>query len=502
MCYNLSSAVSTVTELDKDGDGIADTTTIKKTDTDENGKNIDIVTVLEDTDDDGTPDTITNTIVDKHNQTTVEKGTVLSSEEGIITVKFDVDKFDDGKGISGRTDRITRDGKGEVLDSSFDFYDDGTQDKKISYEYNDDGTIKQEYIDLNVDGVPEELISYEYKDGELYKKTKTVGGDVSSEMYVYNDDGTLHKVFYDKDNNGVPESSKTYTYYEGSENIKTVSSDNNNDGKPEKVETFEYDANNYVTKAITDTDGDGQPNKIVSYEVDSKGRTVKMYEDLDGDAQPEKLTKYEYNDHNQYVVRNHYSLNENGEETHTNIVKKEYDEQGRTIKVENNILSSDTIAINNFEYNQFDQNTKNVTMIKRDASNEDSTFTMHSEQERFYNSAHELSYIGRDLAEVDGHYDWLFTYEDFSLPKDEVFKGLSKLWIQTDDVLTISEEALDSISNNSGHKLYIYNKYYSTHADSASVSLEGNFTKTGAGVYTDEAGNALIVDPDITVNIV
>ncbi|MDP8088358.1 hypothetical protein, partial [Pasteurella atlantica] len=57
ICYNPSSAVSTVTENDKDGDGTPELITTKK-DTDSDGKD-DTVTVSEDINDDGTIDKVT-----------------------------------------------------------------------------------------------------------------------------------------------------------------------------------------------------------------------------------------------------------------------------------------------------------------------------------------------------------------------------------------------------------------------------------------------------------
>ncbi|MDP8084300.1 hypothetical protein QJU27_10065, partial [Pasteurella atlantica] len=74
MRYMLFSAVSTVTELDKDGDGIADTTTEVITKPDGTV----ITTVHTDSNDDGTQDSVVNTSVERCGVTATETGAITN----------------------------------------------------------------------------------------------------------------------------------------------------------------------------------------------------------------------------------------------------------------------------------------------------------------------------------------------------------------------------------------------------------------------------------------
>ncbi|MDP8104022.1 RHS repeat domain-containing protein [Pasteurella atlantica] len=508
MRYNLSSAVSTVTETDEDGDGNPESTIIKS-DTTDDGK-LNKTTEIIDKESDGTPDAITNTIIDKHNITTIEKGTITNvDEEGIITVKFDVDKRGDEKGISGRTDRITRDGRGEVLDSEYDFYNDGDKDYKSSFEYNSDGTIKKEKIDLNMDGADDKVISFDYNpDGSVAKEMTQFGGALSSKTYEYYDNGLVKKVHHDKNDDGEPDSSTIYTYYDNG-NIKTVAVDNDNDGTLETTKLHFYDDNNNLIKATT-LSANHKPIRNDRYTYDENGNQATWEEDFNGDGTYDQLREYPaINDWDQTVERKISKLDAEGNKSPINSMEYTYNEEGRFVESLVTRPSGSQWG-NEMSYNDLDQliGRKEFSIDKQ--GNKVITFS----EENFYNNANEKLFIARDNRAsdsdgiIDGNADLLFIYEPVSLTKIGTLAsldGLTHIYLQDNEKFTFSAAEIDKIVSASKN-IRVTDHYYSNHSEEATLKLTGGFTETATNdkyvTYTDGAGNNLIVDADITVNII
>ncbi|MDP8175923.1 hypothetical protein, partial [Phocoenobacter skyensis] len=183
-----------------------------------------------------------------------------------------------------------------------------------------------------------------------------------------------------------------------------------------------------------------------SYEYDDKGQRVKWLKDLDANGSIDKVEK------------------------------GTYDDEGHLVKLE----------IDN-------NNDGNVDRIDF----------------RSYDDFDDLASLARDNKEVgDGNAEQLFFYKNTEISNTDHLSGLENIYFQKDNLeVTISDDVLDKIANDdNSHKVIVNSK-----KSGDVLNLDGNFVKTtdteahgGQDYvkYTDDAGNALIVDPDVTVNII
>ena len=89
-------------------------------------------------------------------------------------------------------------------------------DEATTYTYDANDRLKTETFDLGMDGSPEKLTSYLYGASntktQLTSKSVLEGGSVAQTDYVYNRQGRLESVIIDADDDGTPESVSTYAY--------------------------------------------------------------------------------------------------------------------------------------------------------------------------------------------------------------------------------------------------------------------------------------------------
>ncbi|MDP8106031.1 hypothetical protein QJU39_10085 [Pasteurella atlantica] len=437
ICYNLSSAVSTVTELDKDGDGIADTTTEVIT----KGDCITTTKVYTDSNDDGTQDSFVEITNRLSGYVTTETGTITHNTDGTQIIKYEVDKYSNNGQVSGRID--TLDAEGNVIKSEYDLNNDGRIDKTETKTYNDDNTVK-----VAVDT---------YNDGKVDSVT----------IETYDSNGNIIKNEYDRDNDGVFEASDT-RIYDDKNHLIVINHDTNNDGTTDSIDSREYDKVCNLSKQVLDRNADGQDDYIILREFDEKGWTTKTSYDTNGDGTIEKSMTYE-----RMPLKGH-SL-------------KQFVDKGDDGSID---------QINTFEYDDFGQ------VIKReyDYTNDgvvDATFWDTYNENQYISTLQDKNQVKR-----------LFFYSNAELSSDEKLLNLEGIYIQRDNIsITISDDVLDKIaSDENSHKVVV-----NSTKTGDMLNLDGNFTKTteteshsgqDCVKYTDEVGNALIVDPDITVNII
>ncbi|MDP8147582.1 hypothetical protein, partial [Phocoenobacter atlanticus] len=114
-------------------------------------------------------------------------------------------------------------------------------------------------------------------------------------------------------------------------------------------------------------------------------------------------------------------------------------------------------------------------------------------------------YLVDDNVYMEGNEHQLYIYKNSEHSNMDHFTGIQNIYLSGKELkLTISDDVLDKIANDDNdHKVIINSEKL---ADE--LYLEGNFIKTTETEshngqeyikYTDEIGNALIVDPDITV---
>ncbi|MDP8117683.1 hypothetical protein [Phocoenobacter atlanticus] len=267
MCYNLSSAVSTVTENDTDGDGNPET--FKK--------------VIQDniifTQDDG-----------QSRATTIENATISYNDDGTKTITYKIDKYGNGKLVQDRIDTI--DGDDNVS-------------KSITYEHNDLSGLKQEIV-----------TTYTYEDGMVKTKsidnvgeerdltityTYTPEGDVKTEKHDY----INHDKWDHVQTNNIVEDGliKSYdlSYTNGNEiSVEQIFEDGKKVSKISKkdgavIEDLNYLYNNEDGHLIKSNDINDLRYYINIYD-DMEHKVKFIYDNKQNDAKDYSLT-YNYDEH-------------------------------------------------------------------------------------------------------------------------------------------------------------------------------------------------------------
>ncbi|MDP8111893.1 MULTISPECIES: hypothetical protein [Pasteurellaceae] len=265
MCYILFSAVSTVTELDKDGDGIADTTTEMATILDDGGNDTIKTKIFTDMDDNGEQDSVVVTIQKPNGgRLTTEAGTIINNSDGTQTIKFEIDKYSDGKVIMYRTDTI--DGSGNTIKSEERDYP-LQADRDIYYTYDSSHKVIKSEYDKNLDGNIEHTHYLKYDGNRQIGVDVDTNGDTKSnytESYQYNDKGELIKAFIDLGGNGSINQIHSYVYEKG-ERVQ-INYDLDANDTVDKMEFYKYNDIGKLTYMKQDIGADGSIDKLWFYD--------------------------------------------------------------------------------------------------------------------------------------------------------------------------------------------------------------------------------------------
>ncbi|MDP8153400.1 hypothetical protein QJU66_09745 [Pasteurella atlantica] len=561
MRYNLSSAVSTVTELDKDGDGTPELITTKK-DTDGDGKD-DTITVSEDINDDGTIDKVTIT--------------VDMNEDGKPEKVTEIVKNADGSTITTTQEDTNGNGTLETKSIAEDKDSDGNPEKTVTTIEDSKGRVKsaETTTDQDSDGHPEEIITvktaFDVKSGVNPKTTTTVERDS-------NDDGELDKTIdvTHVSRAGFVTTEKGEVLYraaDGSKAIKYTNDENN------EVRTEVVDKNGHTTRIETDYQGDGKIDSITTIEHDEENHQVKYLHDSNGNGTIDKdevIEVYTMDENNEYRVsrvrsigteENINQINEftNGElwnlrtYDYNNDGQKDwynfslYNEKGQFVEQRRgkyydgleditdikDVVGTDTISVtgNTYEYNDEGRMSvrSNYASVKDIATDKvsiehfyeydnstglfikETVYNGHIEDNKVsaishyeYNNSEEKVARYYDNLTDGENIDYVNIYGNHTVSESEKFdiSGVKNILFNKEDVtLTITDDTLDKIANDENSHKVIVKSWVS----GDELRLEGNFTKTTETEshsgqdyvkYTDEAGNAIIVDPDISVAIV
>lgn len=111
----------------------------------------------------------------------------------------------------------------------------------------------------------------------------------------YDENGNMTKEIVDVDNDGKPEQIRLYEYDKNNNNTK-MTFDRNGDGVPETVTTNEYNANNNITKYTFDRDNDGTIDYSKTYEYNDLGQLSKETS-INKDGSIDSIKNYIYDEY-------------------------------------------------------------------------------------------------------------------------------------------------------------------------------------------------------------
>ena len=130
--------------------------------------------------------------------------------------------------------------------------------------------------------------------------------------------------------------------YNGNAKYETTKIENKNDDKNYTVITIGLDSNNRKTsetrsiykngnlaKEGTDFDNDGKPDCLDSWEYDDNGNITAWFQDFNADGQNDRVSRYLYDINNNLLQ---YGVDEDMDRLADNMTYLEYDEKGNNTK--------------------------------------------------------------------------------------------------------------------------------------------------------------------------
>lgn len=155
-------------------------------------------------------------------------------------------------------------------------------------EYNEDGLPILEEIDNNGDGLIDITIRYQYNDGLLTEKSNSKLQ--VTEYLTYNGQRQLIERLSEHDNGNA--SKESYSYIGNT--IQRFSLDSNNDGTPNRVVSYEYDDQEQKIATRIDIDGNGTIDSVSNAAYYPDGRQATYTEDDNNDGTPNLVIAYTY----------------------------------------------------------------------------------------------------------------------------------------------------------------------------------------------------------------
>ncbi|MDP8133445.1 hypothetical protein [Pasteurella atlantica] len=532
----------TIVSVDKDHDGTFETVTESTTERD----GTKITKEFINTDDEGALDEVVVTIEHPNKTVTTETGKITEGKEGNLVIDYDVDKYSNGKAISGRTDTLDKDGN--VLKSEYDVNNDGTTDSITTREFDKLGNNTVENIDKNADGKTEVIKTNKFDEqGNAIKTDVDLNADGKTDKIItreFDKKGNPTKVSTDLDADGTPDKSTTNEFNEKNQLVKS-SNDLNNDGTPDNITENEYDIYGNRVKSEYDYNADGTVDMIDNGVFDDKGNQIRIVRDTDGDGTIDRIYHNSYDDKGilssatwdtnadgkaddlyNYVylhkenselfrIFTYDATPDDGINNPVWYIASQFDDKGNIIEERKGAYYEGVMEHTDIK----EVSSYSTTIYERDIYGNITERTTYrvADGETIQKVSHGLNSLGATVYEeidssthdrVDGNADKLFVYKDFTISNTDHLIGLQNIDVKQNNIeMTISDDVLDKITNDdNSHKVIVNSK-----KSGDVLNLDGNFVKTtdteahdGQDYvkYTDDAGNALIVDPDVTVNII
>ena len=150
--------------------------------------------------------------------------------------------------------------------------------------------------------------------------------------YTYDANGNLTREEVDNNGGGTPDRILTYTY-DANGNLTREEVDDSGFSTQDSINTYTYDANGNLTREEIDENGDGTPEWIVITTYDANGDRTRAEVDYNNDGTPDSINTYTYTyDANGNLTREEVDANDDG--TPDRIVIYTYDANGNWTKVE------------------------------------------------------------------------------------------------------------------------------------------------------------------------
>lgn len=246
------------------------------------------------------------------------------------------------------------DEQGRLIREDIDTDSNGQTDYSILYRYNADGQLSQ--IE-NTRDASIQTLSYNQNGQITSRATQNQNSPNTRESSIYSN-GNLMEFSFDSDDDGNPEKVTRYTY-DAQANQLTYSLDSNGNGNIDSLVSYAYNTNNQVVTFSEDKNNDGTPNLVIAYSYDENGNRSSYNITVDSNGTPDSLSQFEFYpsgkvkvyetlnpqdgsleyresyQYNQKSQRTSYKRDINGNGAWDNIAQYEYNDNGqRTAVVE------------------------------------------------------------------------------------------------------------------------------------------------------------------------
>lgn len=207
-----------------------------------------------------------------------------------IVLRADDFEAEDGPEITVHERSYTN--RGELQDLYIDEGDDGTVDKAMWSELDDQGRIVKRLEDNDADGAPEFTETFTFDaDGNLVERVETDLRFQRVLTWTYDDLGYQRTIDLGAD--GVVDSIESNSTSEDGTVTWTLS-DGDADGETDSTIRRTRDDNLKTIELAYDFEADGAFDHLETWTRDPNGRPLLIETDVDNDAHPEFVTHYTY----------------------------------------------------------------------------------------------------------------------------------------------------------------------------------------------------------------
>jgi hypothetical protein len=255
-----------------------------------------------------------------------------------------------------------------------------SQKQNTLYQYDDQGRLIREDVDSDSNGQTDYSILYSYTNDQLTQIENTRDSSIQTMSYNQNgqitsratqnqsapntretsvySNGNLIEFSFDADDDGSPEKVTRYTYdAQGNQLSYSIDLASSGIGNVDSIVSYSYNSNNQVVTFSEDKDNDGTPNLVIAYSYDANGNRSSYNITVNNNGSPESLSNFEFfpsgkvktyktlnpqdgsleyqeaYKYNQKGQRTSYKRDLNGDGSWDKIAQYEYDENGQRVSV-------------------------------------------------------------------------------------------------------------------------------------------------------------------------
>tara|TARA_R110002167_G_scaffold60001_6_gene169927 strand:- start:320 stop:1819 length:1500 start_codon:yes stop_codon:yes gene_type:complete len=203
--------------------------------------------------------------------------------------------------------RSTVIGNTSSTDESFEYQNDllskfsldktanGASDFNTTFTYGIDNNLSGYEIDADGDLQADKTVSIAVDNGKVKNFTETSLDNSSLEIaYKYNLNGNRISQNTRVSKNGLMTDTNAKFSYDAANNLIRYELDKDFDGKPDYIESYNYNQNKQRTKYKRDNNADGKWDFMAQYFYDVNGNRVKMLEDSNGNGIVDKKWEADY----------------------------------------------------------------------------------------------------------------------------------------------------------------------------------------------------------------